>query len=379
MKTRIFKAFALFACTMAIAACTQEMEWKDASVTAPGELYGPVDAKTVELQASATASLVFEWANSYAEDGGAPMYEVVFSTDGNFDSPLYAVASDLGGTLNKATVNHKVLQKVAGLAGGLPGEAITLHWTVFAYRGLSKVQAAQVNTVKIIRFFGFDELPGALYVTNADEDEAVLCGSPESGVFEVFVKLAAGQTIGLNSKADGSGQSYYIMDGKLYDKAVPTEYTVTDAGVYRIYFDFNIASMNYIHRVDKVYFYFCPDNVDLLEMPYKGNGVFEGTGEIEWKQESWGRDERYKFHMYYADGTKITWGTLNGTDGRPNVNGAVDLTNSYFFTTETPDNQWDQKWKLDTWTDAGITAGQKTTLSLIFNVANYTHTVAKPE
>ncbi len=376
MKKTIFKALALFACTMAFAACTQEMEWKDAAVTAPGELFGPTEAKVVELQASATAALVFEWENSFAEDGGAPMYEVVFSKDSNFDTPLYSVAADLGGTLNKATISHKDLNKIAGLAGGIAGEQTKLSWTVFAYRGLSKAQASQVNTINLIRFFGFDELPGALYVTNPAEDAAVICASPESGVFEVFVKLAKDQVISLNSKADGTGQPYYIMDGKLYDKEIAEEYKVEAAGVYRIYFDFNIASMNFIKQIDRVCMNFC--GITEYDLPYAGNGVFQGTHAIEWRATSWGRDERYKFWMFYSDGGRTNWGTKNGTDSRPNVNGAVDDSNPYFFTAETENTAYDQqKWKLDTWTDTFNFPDAKTKISLVFNVANYTHRIEK--
>lgn len=382
MKNKIFNALALFACTMFAASCTEEMEWKDSDVTAPSELFLPNEGKSVELQASATASVVFEWGSSYAEDGGAPSYEVVFSVDGNFDEPLYKVSSDVGGTLNKATILHKTLNNIAGMAGAGSGEAVNVKWTVFAYRGLSKAQAGQVNTLNLKRFFGFDELPGSIYVMNSAEGHPVLAGSPESGAFEVFVKLKAGQGFTLSDKADGSGKSYCVRGDKIFEGS--DGYKVDQDGVYRIFLDFSVATMSAINRVEKVAFYFCPDNEDTIEMPYAGDGVFSSEPTIViWKQEGWGRDQRYKFHMYYADGTKITWGTKNDTDGAPNVNGAVDDNNSYFFVTETADNQWDQKWKLDNWTDGNPddekaqNPGQKTKLSLVFNVANYTHRVEK--
>ncbi len=280
--------------------------------------------------------------------------------------------------MNKATISHKDLNKIAGLAGGIAGEQTTLSWTVFAYRGLNKAVASQVNTIKLVRFFGFDELPGALYVTNADEDAAVICASPESGVFEVFVKLKKDQVISLNSKADGTGQSYYIMGDKLYDKEISDEYKVDAAGVYRIYFDFNIASMNFIKQVERVCMNFTRLAEKVYDLPYIGNGVFQGTHEIEWTQEGWGRDQRYVFWMFYSDGIQTNWGTKNSTDSSPNVNGAVDDTNPYFFTAETEDSRYDgKKWKLDSWTDTYNNPGQKTKISLVFNVANYTHRIEK--
>ena len=45
---------------------------------------------------------------------------------------------------------------------------------------------------------------------------------------------------------------------------------------------------------------------------------------------------------------------------------------------ETPDNQWDQKWKLNNEFDGaadGRNPGAITKISVIFNVENYTHKV----
>lgn len=373
MRKTIFKALALIACTTMVA-CTEEMEWKDSSVTAPDELFAPEDNKSVTLQASATASVVFEWGSSHAEDGGAPMYEVVFDeVGGDFSEPLYKVASDLSGSLNKASILHKTLNSIAGLAGAGSGETAQVQWTVFAYRGLTKAQAAQTRTISLTRFYGFDELPGSLYVLNSAEEGGVLCGSPANGEFEVFVKLEAGKGFTLNSAADGSGTSYCISGDRIAEG--DTGYTVSESGVYRMYFDFNVASFTNIVKVDKVVLYFCPDDAETIEMPYVGNGVFQGEGVIEFKQESWGRDQRYKFRMYYGDGSMQVWGTKNNTDSTP---GGAALTDPYYFITETANNQWDQKWKFDSQFDGaedGANPGAVTRLSMIFNVANYTHHV----
>lgn len=374
MKKILFKALALIAYTMVISSCTEEMEWKDSGVTAPNGLFAPEDNKTVTLQSSATASVVFEWGSSYAEDGGAPMYEVVFDkVGGDFSDPLYKVTADLGGSLNKATILHKTLNSIAGIAGAGSGETVSVQWTVFAYRGLTKAQADKVNTISLTRFYGFDEIPGALYVLNSAEEGAVTCASPANGEFEVFVKLNAGQGITLNSAADGSGTSYCINGDKIAEGN--TGYSVSESGVYRMYFDFNVAAFTKLTKVEKVVLYFCPNDAETIEMPYAGQGVFQGQGVVAFKQEGWGRDQRYKFHMYYGDGSMQVWGTKNDTDSAPN--GAA-LTDPYYYIAETPNNQWDQKWKFDNMFDGaddGATPGVITKLSLVFNVANYTHHV----
>ncbi|MGI6243292.1 MAG: SusE domain-containing protein [Prevotella sp.] len=377
MKTKIFRVLLLMVCAIPFVSCTEEMEWKDSAVSAPSGLMAPEDNKAVTLQSSATASLVFEWGISQSEDGGAPMYEVVFDKEGgDFSEPLYKVAADLGGSLNKATVLHKTLNRIAGMAGAASGETANVQWTVFAYRGLNKAVAAETRHLKLTRFFGFDELPGALYVINSAEDSPVACGSPANGEFEVFVKLDAGKKFYFNSKADGKGTSYSIQDDKVIegDKG----FSVSESGVYRMYMDFNVASLTKLIKVEKVVLYFCPDDAETIEMPYVGQGVFSGTGVVSFKQEGWGRDQRYKFHMYYGDGSMQVWGTKNNTDSTPN---GADLSDPYYYIAETPNNQWDQKWKFDNKFDGGEdgpTPGVKTKLSMIFNVANYTHHVELP-
>ena len=66
-------------------------------------------------------------------------------------------------------------------------------------------------------------------------------------------------------------------------------------------------------------------------------------------------------------------------DLRP-VNGVSgsNTDGTYFYIMETPDNQWDQKWKLNNEFDGaadGHNPGAITKISVIFNVENYTHKV----
>ena len=58
--------------------------------------------------------------------------------------------------------------------------------------------------------------------------------------------------------------------------------------------------------------------------------------------------------------------------------GAATPEDPYFYIMETPDNQWDQKWKLNNEFDGaadGHNPGAITKISVIFNVENYTHKV----
>ena len=69
------------------------------------------------------------------------------------------------------------------------------------------------------------------------------------------------------------------------------------------------------------------------------------------------------------------WGTKNGTDSNP---GGATPEDPYFYIAETGNNQWDDKWKLNNEFDGasdGYNPGAITRFDVIFNVANYTHSV----
>mgnify|MGYP000305629126 CR=1 FL=1 len=179
------------------------------------------------------------------------------------------------------------------------------------------------------------------YEGGMDASKAVACASTEQDKFEVFTKLEGGKTYKLVDRAAEGAKVFYINGNKIMEGEGET--TVEKTGVYRIEMDFSIASVT-VREVSKMEFYFCPSGAATFELPYVGNGVFCGQDKIEFKQEGWGRDQRYKFLMTYADGSIQYWGTKNTTDSNP---GAATPEDPYFYIMETPDNQWDQKWKLN--------------------------------
>lgn len=372
MKSIISKSLILagIACA-AFTSCTEDMEYKDVHITPVTTFYEPSNDAAIQLQASATASLFFEWESAKCEDGGAPLYEVVFDEEGgDFSDPLYKALADNNGMQNYATISHKMLNKIAANAGIPSGESGTLRWTVQATRGINGVLSKEFRNLTIQRLVGFAEVPSSIYLTGEateggnDFSKAMLAASPEGGVFEIFASLKAGKSYRLVS-GEGSDAMTFHVDGTRILEG-DGESTVSEDGVYRIELDFSIASAK-LRKIDKVEFYFCPSGGTLFEMPYEGNGVFSAVATVNFKQESWGKDQRYKFLMTYADGTKQFWGTKNNTDSNP---GSVPAEDPYFFIAETEDNQWDQKWKLNDEFD-----GASARYSVIFNVTNYTHRV----
>ena len=151
--------------------------------------------------------------------------------------------------------------------------------------------------------------------------------------------------------------------------------TVSIDGVYRVVLDFNIGASTY-SLVQGIGFYFSPMNAILFELPYVGNGIFKANATVTFKQESWGRDERYKFMMQIKEdgGTgaeqQLEWGTLNQTDSRPNPTSPESY---YYLKLRTDVTRWENKWKL-----AGDFDGVPAEYTVYLQADKpYTHTVTK--
>ena len=124
-------------------------------------------------------------------------------------------------------------------------------------------------------------------------------------------------------------------------------------------------------KVESMGWFFSPSNRVEIPLEYQGNGIWKGTGKTTFKQESWGRDQRYKFEMVTdKDGTKTTmhWGPTNPSlDSNP----GSSADPSYYYMQQWPVSQWDNKWKLNDEFD-----GANTTFTVYLNADGpYTHTV----
>ena len=358
--------------------CTSDMEYKDTGVTAVKQLYAPADNIGVELQASASATLFFEWSPALAVDGCAPQYEVVFDKEnGDFSNPIYRMVSDNMGSKNYATISHKVLDKICKLAGMENSETGNIKWTVVSSRGITQAISDQVRTLTITSLAGIED-PGQLFLTGEGSEggkniaKSLTCTGVASGEYEIFTKLEAGKPYRFVSSKNTGARVFYIDDNnKLKEgKDENVSGTVAETGIYRINLDLNTASVSF-KKVVSLGWFFSPENRVKIQMEYQGNGIWKGTGITEFKQQSWGRDERYKFEMVYESNgseSKVHWGPVNaGLDSRPSDNESP----AYFYMKEWNTSQWDNKWKLHEKFD-----GKNTTFTFYLNAdAPYHHTV----
>lgn len=353
MKAISIKCAVLFSFILSFTACSSDGEVRDLGVTAVKTLYEPDNGKAVVLQASASASLYFEWEPSLAEDGGAVLYEVAFDkADGDFSNPVSIVTADNNGGENHATITHKQLNQIAALAGVESAEEGTLKWTVYASKGINPVKAEEERTLTVTRLAGFAEVPSQLYITGeatevgADLDKAMIMRKVTDGEFEVFIKLTEGQSFKFVSANTGTPTEYSLSGEKLVEGGSTT---VIKTGIYKYYVDFNAGSFTY-KEVTKVKWFLNWSQRE-IELEYQGLGVWAlNDYTVTGLSGSDNTDDRYKFRMESSEG-ETEWRAAINNDNKPTGN------DEYFYMTEkTNVDQWtnNEVWKTpatDGWSD----------------------------
>lgn len=288
-------------------------------------LNAPADDKFIKLQPATSATVSFEWDQARAEDGSLVLYEVVIDKEnGDFSNPVAKITSDGGGVQNKLTLSHKDLNSIAGKAGIAALATGKLKWTVNASKGYNIQPATESRTIEVERPNGFAEIPVDVFLTGdateAGDDlaQAIRLKSTAPGVFEIYTSLKDGkyQFVDRNS---GTPTTYFIDGDMLKEGGESTQSGGTK--VYRLRLDFNNTAAT-ITEITAIGLWFAPDNGIMYDLNYTSNGTWTFEDKlIEFHQESWGRDERYKFRMSVkaADGTAGTewYGSSNADNSRP--------------------------------------------------------------
>ncbi|MDR1155044.1 MAG: SusE domain-containing protein [Bacteroidales bacterium] len=343
IKTAVIALFAVI-----LSACSSDGEVRDTGVTAVKSLYEPDHEKAVVLQASASATLYFEWEPARAEDSGNALYEVAFDkANGDFSAPLMMVAAHNNGGDNYVEISHKQLNSIAAKAGVESSAQGTLKWTVYSSKGANAVKAEEERSLTLTRLAGFAELPDQLYLTGeateagADLADALVMKKLGEGEFEIYTRLTEGKTFKFVSAATGTPKEYSLSGEELVEGGTST---VSKTGIYKYYVDFNIGSFS-TKEVTKVNLFLCWSQLK-IELPYKGLGVWEIINRTIAAEEisdgGANGDDRYKFRMESSDG-ETEWRTVVSTDVKPTGNDA------YYYMEEKPDtnDQWtnNQIWK----------------------------------
>jgi hypothetical protein len=359
------------------AGCDKDERDINLNVAPVKALYAPDDNSFVKLQPATGASVVFEWEAAKAEDGTLVMYELAFDKeDGDFSQPVYKIASDGNGVQNKMTLTHKDFNKIADLAGIEALSTGKLKWTAFTYKGTNVVKGEVSRIISVERPAGFSVIPSDVYLSGdateagADIANAIQMKQTASGVFEAYTSLKPG-TLRFTDGTSGTPVSYQL-EGEFIKLGEGQASPVSAEAPYRIELDFNTASAKLV-EITNMEYYFSPNGSYDAQLLYRGAGIWSAENvPIVFRQESWGRDERYKFRMKVKDAsgqeTEEFWGSKNRDNQRPTSASPAD----YFHLVKYADfNQWDFTFKFQTEVD-----GKNTDIVMkLAPDADYTHEI----
>lgn len=348
MKTILIKLSLITSFLLAFIACDDNMGDTDSRLAGVKNLIEPADNKEIILEPFISSTVYYEWEYVKVEESGTAIYQIAFDkTDGDFSNPVYLMNSDNNGYQNHISVSHLQMDKIAGLIGIPAEETGAFKWTILSLKGMKAEKASAENQITITRLPKFEEL----YITGegseggTDLSKAAKMKNLDDGVFEIYTKLTADKPFYFVNGISGKYRKFSTANGAIKLEGTTT---VTTEGVYKIVLDTNTGNCTYT-LITRLAFFFCPDNVSLFDIPYSGYGVFKTTATVTFKQEGWGRDQRYKFRMFIREngGTgeekEVEWGTLNDTDEPP----TADEPDSYYYLQLfTNISQWDNKWKL---------------------------------
>ncbi|NIG54494.1 SusE domain-containing protein [Chitinophaga sp. Cy-1792] len=340
------------------------------------KLTAPLDNKYIKLQPTTSATTSFEWDQARAEDGSLVLYEVAFDKEGgDFSNPVARYTSDGGGVQNKLTLSHKDLNSIAGKAGILSLATGKLKWTVFASKGYNIQKAAETKLIEVERPNGFAEIPADVYLTGdateagAELGNALKMKSTSPGVFEIYTSLKNGK-YHFTDRNTGTPSTYSLTGNAVIEGGENAQ--TTGLKVCRIRLDFNNAASN-VTTITSIGLWFAPLNVMQCEINYAGNSTWSIKSQpIAFKQESWGRDERYKFRIATVDSdgnTGSEWiGSSNADNNRPTS--ASPLSFWYLIPISNND-QWNYCYKFAAEADM-----HNCDINLYFSAdKNYTHEV----
>ncbi|MDR6762017.1 hypothetical protein J2Y38_002228 [Flavobacterium sp. 2755] len=346
----IYSKLVLILCTVFLVSCDSD-EMSHTNVSAVNTLYSPANNKFFDLNAQSSA--VFEWEAAKAEDNGVVLYDVVFDKEnGDFSKPVYTMPSDGNGFQKTLTLSFSDLNKIAGLAG-IPTEAVgKLKWTVHSSKGINVQKSAASGIFEVLTASGFPT-PDQLFITGTSSENGTTVANAQAfkkvgtTKFEIYTKLSAGTYKFITTK-NGTPVVYYVDNGKLKENG---ETTVTgDAKVYKIVLDFS-TGVTTMTEIKKIELWFPPLSQYLFEYTYAGGGIWKAANKhISFKQESWGRDERYKFKFTVVNGAATTeewYGSINGDNNRPDANTAA----SFWYMVPVTSDFWNNCFKFATAVD----------------------------
>lgn len=361
---------------VAAASCKKDVKTLNLNLNPVSSLTLPADQAAVTLvpvppAGTQLASVAFSWAATSAEDGQLVLYEIVFDKEsGDFSNPVYKSVSDNGGVNTQITLTHQDLAKIADAGGIGPSSTGKLKWTVIASKATNKKTASVSRIIQLTRPAGFTTLPATLYLTGtateggSDVTKAIALKKTAAGAFELYSSLAAG-SYQLSETNTAAGRKFYIDNtGVIKEGTTATTVTGTTK-VYRLRYDFNVATSQTAEITDIGIFQSGPNN-EIGHLAYTGNSTWASPViPIVFFQFTGFRDERYKFIFHLSSGNEY-YGSTNA-----NNNGPIGQPAPYFYLVPVNNSQFDYTYKLPPASD-----NHHAQITVLLQAANpYTHNV----
>lgn len=356
--------------------CSKDNQKVNTRVTAVKTFFAPANNQMVDL--GTTSSVLFEWDQARAEDGGMVLYTLAFAkADGDFSKPVYTLPSDDNGLYNKATLSKETLNQIARYAGIQPLDSGVFKWTVFSSKGVNLVQADSVRTLTIKRPLGIDNPPAQIYITGSateggtDASKALKLKQIGNGKYEIYTSLKPGTYHFIDNISSAQPSQFYLQDGVIREGDGVTTVTGSGTKVYHITLDFTLVTAK-IEEIKELGLWFAGYNKVTFDLTYDHDGIWTAKGQpIVFAPESWGGDERYKFRMTVNNGTAdsyVWWGSANSDNNRPDAS----TPQSFYYLFQVDDSQWNFCFKFRTECDQ---ANCTINFYLSPDKANYTHEV----
>ncbi len=312
----------------------------------------PDDKVSVTLDPASNAVVTFQWQPAQTANHTLSYYQVVFDKDtGNFSHPVYTGIPDAGGTKTSLVLTHRILNKIASLAGIPALQKGKIQWKVIASNGVVTSQSEESRTMELQRPAGFAENPADVFLTGSateagtDLSKALKFKKLSDGVFELYTSLSLG-SFKLVDKNTGSPATF-IWDGTALKDGTDANSPASATTTYRINLNFNTAAAQ-LTQIQEVGLWFAGYNAVTNVLSYTGNGIWKASDiTIVFSAQSWGKDERYKFRVVEKDMAGMVTNRLWASSTKDKSKPTSSTASSYFYLASNDNSQWDYTYKFE--------------------------------
>ncbi|MDD3788140.1 MAG: glycoside hydrolase family 76 protein [Petrimonas sp.] len=297
MKKRFYYFLVPFIVSAVLLSCSHDDEVNNTiEIKAVERLISPTDNSVLTLTNNPHSMEKFEWQRADASKGVTPKYEIIFFKENSTSAePIFTFST----TSNSINVNHIRLDEIAAKADIEPGSSGTIKWTVRAYYDSVSAMSQQVGRI-VIKRPDVETPVTALFLTGKGTEfgeniaEAMEFTKITDTEFVIFSELTAGLPFRFISDTEGDKiRSFSLKGNKLVEEDTNSE--VAKSGVYKITVNLSSASAS-LREVTDISLYYCIKH-RAINLQYQGRGIWSTVCLINFSQEAWGDETRYKFRM----------------------------------------------------------------------------------